>query len=176
MNVQGVDYQLRFQPEVTKVSSMARQFCFEQGGNFGVTETTVVSDCIMPVEAYIQNALKQSGYVAPAAAAPEVLKVNLKIDGKDYDFSFNPKSHSAAQVAQEFCLTQGGYFGVVEATLDACFKPITEYVQAIVDKSNTAVSSAVPTGRKYQTFTVRQLFCVVANVWECFYFPFCIID
>lgn len=151
MNVQGVDYQLRFQPEITKVSSMARQFCFEQGGNFGVTEATV-NDCILPVEAYIQNAVDQSGYVAPVAAQPELLKVNLKIDGKDYDFSFNPKSHSSAQVAQEFCLTQGGHFGIVESTLDSCFKPITEYVQSIVDKSNAA--NAVPTGQKYQTFTV----------------------
>jgi hypothetical protein len=76
MKVQGVDYQFRFQPEITQVSSMARKFCIEQGGNFGVTEATV-NDCIMPVEAYIQNAV-DAAVVKPAAS--EQLKVNLNIN------------------------------------------------------------------------------------------------
>lgn len=79
MRVDDVNYEFRFEPQITKLSTMAQQFCIEQGARHGVTQESLPT-CIAKVEAYLQaSVVKETEAVAQQPAASSTSANALKV-------------------------------------------------------------------------------------------------
>lgn len=75
---------------------------------------------------------------------------------KDYAVTFVPGTVSSADVAKQFCVEQGGNFGITAATLQDCIGPVSRYIQDVVDKSAHVAADKNPVAaeKQYVTYTV----------------------
>ena len=63
VKIEGVDYSFRFQPEIVSVVSLAKQFCVEHGGQFGVTVETL-DNCVVPISNRLQKEVDEDRLVS----------------------------------------------------------------------------------------------------------------
>lgn len=72
IKIEGVDYSFRFNPSTTAAADLAKKFCYENGGRFGITVETV-DNCIIPVanrlQAEVNAASQKAATTTPAQAA-----------------------------------------------------------------------------------------------------------
>jgi hypothetical protein len=79
VKISGIDYTLRFNPSVTTAGALAKQFCIEQGGRFGITVETL-DNCIAPMTSYLQKEVNQRSVTnPPITSASGAIDVNITL-------------------------------------------------------------------------------------------------
>lgn len=162
MKVAGVDYSLTFNPETTAVASLAKKFCIEQGGRFGVTAETL-DNCISPVTQHLQTELEKDvaarGPASTTNAAGAVdskppstkeltpLVAKFKVEGLDYQITFYPTLATPERVANEFCRQKGGEFGITEATFSTCTNAVARHVAGVAEAHQKEQLAALAANR-----------------------------
>jgi putative hemolysin len=161
-----MDFTVKFEPATTSSGAMARKFCLEQGGHFGITEATL-DNCINPIAKHFQAAIDSrdaadaKAAVSQAAASTRQLTpvlAKFKIGELDYQINFYPTLVTPEQVAVEFCSKKGGEFGITADTFASCTTPVAAHVNGVLQEYNraqlAAVTAATPPPQEYKTVNV----------------------
>ena len=177
VKVAGIDFTVKFEPATTSTASMARKFCLEQGGHFGITEATL-DNCIVPITNHFQKAVESrdaadvEAAVSRAAASTKQLTpvlAKFKIGELDYQINFYPTLATPEQVAVEFCSKKGGEFGITRETFSACTTPVTAQIVSVLQEHNraqlAAVAAAQPAPQEFKTVNVSV--CQSVRVYSC---------
>lgn len=154
VKVAGIDFTVKFEPATTSAGAMARKFCLEQGGHFGITESTL-DNCINPITAHFQKAVdsrdaadSQAAVSQKAASTTQLTPVlaKFKVGDLDYQINFYPTLATPEQVAIEFCDKKGGEFGITRETFAACTTPVTAHIAGVLQEYQRAQLAAVAAG------------------------------
>jgi hypothetical protein len=70
----GLTYYFDFSPSKTPLDSLASDFCFKHGAEFGVTQNTMKNGCVDPIVAYLRSQI-------PADPAAVDKKTTVKVGG-----------------------------------------------------------------------------------------------
>lgn len=153
IKVEGTDYSFKFNPTITEPSELAKKFCYENGGRFGITLETV-DNCIAPIAQRLQaevNAVstktaeaqaeaQQLAQAAPTGSAEmKPLQVKFNVGGTDYQLQFQPTAVSTEAVATQFCQQKGGEFGITEDTLPDCVRGVNKHLVGEVQAQQQAL-------------------------------------
>lgn len=145
LTIGGAQYEIRFDPRVTSIDVAARDFCIQNGGNFGITQETL-NNCITPVTNHLLGVLRpaQQQQQQQQQQPADMLTVTLDIGTSKYEVQFSPSQTTPQDAARSFCIRHAAALGVSEATLNNCVEPVVEHLVAAVQRHSTPVKPVAP--------------------------------
>lgn len=121
-------YSLSFMPERQTSASVAREFCVRGAAELGLTEQTVVANCINPVQDYIRQQVQ-------AWVESKRLVVDITVGTEPFQIVMFPERESIAAVVRRFCSVNAAVFNLTEENaVRACINPVSDIVRDGVAK------------------------------------------
>ncbi len=137
VSVNQKPFSLSFMPERQSSAAVARSLCIQRAQEFGLTEETIVPNCVTPVAEYVAKQVEQW------VESKKVI-VPITVSNQTVNLTIFPERESSVAVARSFCVNNAKVLSLTnENIVQRCISPLNDIVSDSITKWAASRSSTV---------------------------------